>query len=164
MDDVRGTAAGIPTSSEPQVVLGREVRRLRRTVQALIVSQGVTLLAVLALAAAVERRSVGLRDAVWDAAEKAERAAREELPGAVTAARGQLREFEERLAAIDARAQALDASLAPGGEVAKEARRLSGDLERSVRDTVREVVRREVAQALEEIGEARRAEAAAGEK
>ena len=58
-------------------------------------------------------------------------------------------------------AQALDASLAPGGEVAKEARRLSGDLERSVRDTVREVVRREVALALEEIGKTRRAEAAA---
>ena len=157
----RGTADQIPsTRAERDPDLHREVRRLRQLVQALVATQVVTLLGVVALVAATERRSAGLKDAVWDAAEKAERAARETLPGAVSQARAQLEEVQGRLKAIDEQARSLNSSLAPGGEVALEARKLSEELRKSVRDSVRESVRREVSDALERQRREQAAEAA----
>jgi len=149
MSDPRQTASAMFAREDGDRFLVREVRRLRQVVQVLIVTQAVTLLGVLALAAAVERRSKGLKDAVWDAAEKAERAAREELPGAVGKATARIQEFEARLQTIDEQARSVRTSLGPGGEVEQEAKRLAEDLKRGVRDAVRDSVRREVAAALE---------------
>ena len=156
MPSPRGTTEHLNARSDDEPLLLSEVRRLRATIRGLALSQVVTVLAVMAVAAAVERRSAGLKDAVWDAADKAERAAREELPGAVSEARRQLSEVEVRLKAIDAQARSLGEALAPGGSVATDARRVSDDLRRSVRetvrDTVRETVRAEVSAALRSSG------------
>ncbi len=144
MEPSRGTAEHLSSRLEADPILLSEVRRLRAAVRTLILTQVGTLLLVFALVAVVERRTTAVRDAVWDAANKAEKAAREELPGAVATTRARLQEVQAQLQAIDTQARSLSASLAPGGEAQAEARRVAEDLKKGVRQTVQEAVRESV--------------------